>query len=132
VGFLVAGFFLNAVGIRGGAALDAITDVGITLLLFTIGLKLDASIFLRREVWATTAIHCAAMSVAFAALLVAIGSAGLPLLAGVDLGTALALGFALSFSSTVFAVKVFEKKGMACRASGRAPRRTRTFAWCAT
>ncbi|MEE9608147.1 MAG: potassium transporter Kef, partial [Myxococcota bacterium] len=40
IGYLLAGFALNAVGVEGGDLLDRLKDVGVTLLLFTIGLKL--------------------------------------------------------------------------------------------
>ena len=52
VGFLVAGFVLNAIGVEGGGALQTISDLGVTLLLFTIGLKLKIKSLLRPEVWA--------------------------------------------------------------------------------
>lgn len=48
-GFLVAGFVLHALGLQGGEALARVSDLGITLLLFTIGLKLDLASLLRRE-----------------------------------------------------------------------------------
>jgi hypothetical protein len=47
-GFLVAGF-VHALGLQGGEALARVSDLGITLLLFTIGLKLDLASLLRRE-----------------------------------------------------------------------------------
>lgn len=40
VGFLGAGFALHALGVEGGPVLDKFADLGVTLLLFTIGLKL--------------------------------------------------------------------------------------------
>ena len=41
VGFLAAGFLLNAFGIASGEMLQKMSDLGITLLLFTVGLKLN-------------------------------------------------------------------------------------------
>jgi len=41
IGFLLAGFILNAFGAEGGEFLNAVSDLGITLLLFSIGLKLN-------------------------------------------------------------------------------------------
>ena len=41
VGFLAAGFVLNSMGIVAGEVLQIITDLGVTFLLFTIGLKLN-------------------------------------------------------------------------------------------
>ena len=40
VGFLVAGFVLNAFGEQGGEILEFAANIGVLLLLFTIGLKL--------------------------------------------------------------------------------------------
>ena len=37
VGFLLTGFMLNGLGIQGGEVLETIADLGVTLLLFTIG-----------------------------------------------------------------------------------------------
>ena len=37
VGYLLAGFILNGLGIKGGETLVTISDAGVTLLLFTIG-----------------------------------------------------------------------------------------------
>ena len=51
VGFLVAGFVLNAAGVEGGEVLEKISEVGVLLLLFTIGLKLRVRDLLKPEVW---------------------------------------------------------------------------------
>jgi predicted Kef-type K+ transport protein len=48
VGFLVAGFVLNAFGAESGEALQHIADLGVTLLLFSIGCKLRIRGLLRR------------------------------------------------------------------------------------
>ena len=39
VGYLVAGFILSAIGIQSGDSLKAVADIGVTLLLFSIGFK---------------------------------------------------------------------------------------------
>ena len=59
VGFLISGFVLKALGQRGGETLDTISSVGVTLMLFTIGLKLRLRGLLRPEVWAGTSLHIA-------------------------------------------------------------------------
>ena len=41
VGFLAAGFLLNSQGIAGDETLRKLADLGITLLLFTVGLKMN-------------------------------------------------------------------------------------------
>ncbi|MBK5940481.1 cation:proton antiporter family protein [Halochromatium roseum] len=111
VGYLVGGFLLHAFGAREDALVEELAHIGITLLLFTIGLKLKLKSLAQPHVWGTAALHMVAMLAIVVPLLLAIGDLGLPLLVGADLGTALLLTFALSFSSTVFAVKVLEEKG---------------------
>ncbi|MCF8015999.1 MAG: cation:proton antiporter, partial [Chromatiaceae bacterium] len=111
VGYLVGGFVLHAFGAREDVLVEELAHIGITLLLFTIGLKLKLKSLAQPHVWGTAALHMVAMLAIVVPLLLAIGDLGLPLLVGADLGTALLLTFALSFSSTVFAVKVLEEKG---------------------
>ena len=108
VGFLVAGFGLGATGFEASAELRTIADLGVTLLLFTIGLKLRVRSLLRPEILAGSVLHMAIVVVAFAGLFLLLGFG---LFATLDLRTALLIAFALSFSSTVFAVKVFEEQG---------------------
>lgn len=110
VGFLIAGFILRATGNEAHELLPRIADFGVTLLLFTIGLKLEVRSLLRPEVWAGTTIHMAITSVLLGALALGLGACGLPLFNQLSVKTALIVGFALSFSSTVFAAKVFEDR----------------------
>jgi predicted Kef-type K+ transport protein len=110
LGFLAAGFILNAFEVRQGVeALHELSELGITLLLFTIGLKLDIKTLLRKEIWLGTSIHMLITTIIMAALLSLL--AFTPLLTGVSMTTALLIGFALSFSSTVFAIKILEERG---------------------
>ncbi len=111
VGYLVAGFVLNALGAQEDPVIDTLSELGVTLLLFTIGLKLKLKSLAAPQVWGVASLHMVAVVAVFAPLLLALGHLGLPYLAGVDYGPALVLAFALSFSSTVFAVKVLEEKG---------------------
>jgi glutathione-regulated potassium-efflux system ancillary protein KefC len=111
VGFLVAGFLLNLTGAEGGAFLSEIADLGITLLLFSIGLKLNVSQLLRTEVWGVAGTHMLLIVLANTLLVLGLAQLSLPLFTGIDFATAAMIGFALSFSSTVFAVKVLEEKG---------------------
>lgn len=111
VGFLLAGFFLNLAGVSGGDFLHEMADLGVTLLLFTIGLKLSVRQLLRPEVWGVATAHMGAISLGIAATLWLLAGLGLPLVNTLTPASALLLGFALSFSSTVFAVKVFEDRG---------------------
>lgn len=111
VGYLVAGFALYGLGIDPGETLDHFAEIGVTLLLFTIGLKLKLGSLLRPQVWAVATLHMSAVTLGLALVLLGLATTGLSLLDGIAPGTALLLGFALSFSSTVFAVKVLEEKG---------------------
>ena len=119
VGFLVAGFVLNAFGAESGEALQHIADLGVTLLLFSIGCKLRIRTLLRPEVWAGASIHMLITVGVFGAGIYAVSLAGLSLFADLDLKLSLLIAFALSFSSTVFAVKVLEERGDAGSLHGR-------------
>ncbi|SHL89967.1 cation:proton antiporter [Vreelandella subglaciescola] len=109
VGFLGAGFALNAYGPMVGLPSDAgpilehTAHLGVLLLLFTIGLKLNIKNLFEPVV----------LGSAFAHLLISgsVFTAGFAWLAGLPLETAILLSIALSFSSTVLAAKVLESKG---------------------
>lgn len=111
VGFLAAGFVLNAYGSTTGVILEKLADLGITLLLFTVGLKLNLKTLARPQVWAVTGIHTSLVVVIFGFAIYLLAIAGAPFFAGLDLQKALLIAFALSFSSTVFVVKTLEEKG---------------------
>jgi predicted Kef-type K+ transport protein len=110
VGFLLAGFALNWAGAEGGGFLDEIADLGVTLLLFSIGLKLQVGKLLKPEVWGVAMAHMTIMVLLLAALLLSLTLLPLAMFADFGMQQALLVGFALSFSSTVFAVKVLEEK----------------------
>ena len=111
VGFLAAGFVLNAMDVAGGAVLDYAADLGVLLLLFTIGLKLNLRSLLAPAIWGGGGIHMVLMVIVVGSLLGVIGLGGLGVFALVDLREAAIVAFALSFSSTVFAVKILEERG---------------------
>lgn len=119
VGFLVAGFAAHALGVEGGAVLTLISDLGVTLLLFMIGLELDIRRLFRLEVLGTASLHAGVTTLLLAGGLFGAGAAGIAAVAGLDLSAALFLGFALSFSSTVFAVKNLEDRGESASLHGR-------------
>ena len=119
VGFLAAGFVINALDVAEVPQLDVLADLGVTLLLFAIGLKLDVRILLRREVWLTTSVHMLiSVALGVAALWLA-AVAGVAMLVGQSMQTIALLAFALSFSSTVFVVKVLEERGESHALYGR-------------
>ena len=119
IGFLVAGFLLNLYGVSGGDMLRKLSDLGITLLLFIVGLKLNVRIFVRPQVWAVTGLHMAIIVPLFATLIYVVAILGVPLLAGLDFLRCLLIAFALSFSSTVFVVKALEESGQTAALHGR-------------
>jgi len=111
VGFLVAGFAYNMVGLEVPTGLQLVADLGVTLLLFSIGLKLDLRGLAKAEIWATSLAHLVLSTVFFAGV-IWLGQQLFPIaLFELSITAMVILGFALSFSSTVFAVKVLEDKG---------------------
>ena len=112
LGFLIAGFLMNFLGLtEGSLALETIADLGIILLLFTIGLKLELKGLAKPEVWGGATIHALSTILFLFVLILAGATYGLAKFAGLHPAQAALIGFALSFSSTVFAVKSLEEKG---------------------
>jgi len=111
VGFLATGFLLNYLGFASGETLQKLADLGITLLLFTVGLKLNLKVLIRPQVWAVTVLHTSIIVALFGAVIFALALINVPLFSGLDLRLSLLIAFALSFSSTVFVVKSLEDKG---------------------
>lgn len=109
IGFLAAGFILSGYGVDKIAGLEVAADIGVTLMLFAIGLKLDLKALLGKEVWLTATAHMVLAVLAgtgFIALLSVWGIAGVA-----NMKVAAVLAFALSFSSTVFAIKILQDRG---------------------
>ena len=119
VGYLVSGFLMNQLGIELTEALSSIADLGITLLLFTIGLKLDFRSLTRAHIWGVTSIHLLLIVCIAGSFILLVSVLGLRLFAGLNWVDAALLAFALSFSSTVFAVKILEEKGEMLANHGR-------------
>ena len=57
IGFLVAGFALNFLGYQSDDSLVTLSNLGITLMLFTIGLKLNVKSLFKNEIWLTSSLH---------------------------------------------------------------------------
>ncbi len=119
VGFLAAGFALQALGAKGGETLSSVADFGITLLLFSIGLKLNFRTLWRPEIWGVASLHMTLVVTLLGITILGFSLLGLHVFAEIDLKTAALLAFALSFSSTVFAVKILEEKGELSARYGR-------------
>ena len=109
VGFLAAGFLLHVFGFTAFAGLQQVSDIGVVLLLFTIGLKFDLRSLLQPEALGTAALHMVTVVLLGAGTIGAAAAIGIVSVGG-GLGTLALLGFALSFSSTVLVVKVLEDR----------------------
>ncbi|MBY5992258.1 cation:proton antiporter family protein [Ferrimonas balearica] len=111
IGYLAAGFALYGSGVEALPFLEPIADLGVLLLLFAIGLKLDLRSLARAEVWAGASIHLLLTMVITTSAIKLFGTMGIALFGELDLNQAILLAFALGFSSTVFAIKVLEERG---------------------
>jgi len=110
LGYLAAGFALEFLGLRPDPSLESLASVGISLLLFGVGLKLDVRSVVRPQVWAVAVSHMALTVALASAVAFGLAALGVGLFASLTLEQAALIGFALSFSSTVFAVKVLEQR----------------------
>ncbi|MBB1475548.1 cation:proton antiporter family protein [Shewanella vesiculosa] len=113
IGYLAAGFVLFTLGIKDTSLpiLQQLADLGVTLLLFSIGLKLDLKSLFKAEVWAGSSLHLIGSILFFVPVLKVLGFLGIEQLDGFSFNQLMLVAFALSFSSTVFAVKVLEDSG---------------------
>lgn len=103
VGYLIAGIVLSVIGVPDNSDLIIqIGDLGVTLLLFTVGLHLRLKSIVQPEVFGVGIIHLVISALVFG---------GIGLLNDWDLGTASMVGIALGFSSTVLAAKSLEVRG---------------------
>lgn len=111
IGFLLAGFVINQLGFSSGDTLQKVADLGVTLLLFTVGLKLNFQTLLRPQIWLVASAQSLIFVIAIGALLLFGLFKLVPAFSQMNVIEALLIAFALSFSSTVFAVKSLEEKG---------------------
>ncbi|MDO5077133.1 cation:proton antiporter family protein [Corynebacterium sp.] len=109
VGFLAAGFALSTTGVTSLPGIDAVSDLGVTVLLFTIGLHLDPKAIAQVRIVGTTVGHALLTTAAFAVAFAFFGS--LSLMGELSWGSYLLLGLAASFSSTVFVMAVLDETG---------------------
>ena len=119
VGFLAAGFVLNLYGIASGEMLRKLADLGITLLLFIVGLKLNLRTLARPQVWAVTGLHMGLIVPILGTVFFILALLNAPSFSDNGIYQSLLIAFALSFSSTVFVVKVLEDKGETAALHGR-------------
>lgn len=119
VGFLAAGFVLHAAGVQPVPGMATVAELGVTVLLFGIGLKIDVRTLVRREVWLTASVHMAATTLVAAGALALLALMGVALARDGGVTSWFVVGFALAFSSTVVAVKVLEDRGASRSLGGR-------------
>jgi len=110
VGYLLAGYMLNIAGVEANETLGHLADIGIELLLFTVGLKLKPSSLLRREVLSVGSLHL---------LIVTLVSALVYFSFNGQVTGGLVIGVSLAFSSTILAIKVLEDSGELSTLYGR-------------
>jgi glutathione-regulated potassium-efflux system ancillary protein KefC len=110
VGYLLAGFLLkHFFDAQSGEFIEEVSDLGVSLLLFIIGLKLKIKKLARKEIWAGASVHMLLTTALFTLLLLGLSYTSIGFFGALDTELSILLAFALSFSSTVFAVKVLEE-----------------------
>lgn len=119
LGFLIAGFILYALGVESSETIDKISKLGILLLLFTIGLKLNVRSLLRKHVWRGGLYHLMLTVIIYSLIMALLAFLGYNYFSELTFKVTALIAFALSFSSTVFAVKVLEEKGEMKSLQGR-------------
>ena len=111
VGYLIAGFGLGMAGFESTDMIESISNTGILLMLFIIGLKLDIKSLVKPEIYRSTVEHGVSFGLLTFLGILFLGAMGLPLVTDVSWKQAALLAFALSFSSTVCAVAMLEQRG---------------------
>ena len=119
VGFLTAGFVLKFFGVEQSELINGIANFGVILLLFTIGLKLELKQLLKPQIWLTSSLHMAITIVLLSLLIWSGVTFGLAAFTDLTIEQILLISFALSFSSTIFAVKILEETGTSTSTHGR-------------
>ena len=111
IGYLLAGFALNFLGYQADDSLTVLSNLGITLMLFTIGLKLNVKSLFKSEVWLTSSLHTIIWIVFTVVIIKSLAILAVSYFAELDIMTATLIAFALSFSSTVCVIKLLEENG---------------------
>jgi predicted Kef-type K+ transport protein len=111
IGYLIAGFVLNALGYTIDDNLTTIAELGITIMLFTIGLKLNVKDLGKTEIWLTSMAHALVWVLTLTLIVVLLINLSLPYISDLSVQQAALIGFAFSFSSTVCVVKILEESG---------------------
>ncbi|WP_448568765.1 cation:proton antiporter domain-containing protein [Thalassotalea ganghwensis] len=111
IGFLAAGFILHALGFESDQLITDLANLGITLMLFTVGLKLNIKDLVKNEIWLGSLSHTTMWMAIGLFFIKLVAMLSLSAFAELTLASAAILIFALSFSSTVCVVKLLEDHG---------------------
>ncbi len=111
IGFLIAGFTLNFLGYQADDSITTLSNLGITLMLFTIGLKLNVKSLFKGEVWLTSSLHTVIWLILTVVIIKLFAILTISYFTEIDYLTATLIAFALSFSSTVCVIKLLEENG---------------------
>ncbi|WP_286235580.1 cation:proton antiporter family protein [Thalassotalea sediminis] len=111
IGYLLAGFVLHFMGYQADDLVLSLANIGITLMLFTIGLKLNIKDLIKTEVWAGSLSHTLIWMLGGVAVFKLLAFLSVAYFADADYQIAGLVIFALSFSSTVCVVKLLEDHG---------------------
>jgi predicted Kef-type K+ transport protein len=101
VGYLLAGVILSLFGVSNSDLITAIGDMGVTLLLFTIGLHISLKSLLQKEIFGVGLIHLTGSTLLFSLVMIVVGT---------PVFVAVILAAALGFSSTVLTAKSLEAR----------------------
>ncbi|WP_017446307.1 cation:proton antiporter [Gayadomonas joobiniege] len=111
IGYLIAGFAMHAYGLEPLDNLETLADLGITLLLFTIGLKVRVKDLTDTSVIAGSALPMVAITFLVTGGFLALGYLTAFSIFELSWQASALVGFALSFSSTVCVAKILEETG---------------------
>ncbi|WP_075603240.1 cation:proton antiporter family protein [Saccharicrinis aurantiacus] len=120
LGFLLSGFVLNATNAEHSELLEGIADIGVLLLLYTIGLKINIKTLAEKAIFGGTLLSTSISVVVSFGFIWLISLVGLPLFTDLTLAQISIIAFALSFSSTVFVIKILEERGNLNSSEGKA------------
>lgn len=104
IGYIGAGFILHFIGVEKFSGLSELSELGISLLLFSIGLKLDLKSLGKPEILGVT---IAQTIISFCVIFLV----NYFLIGPEFIVSSSIIAFALTFSSTIFAVKILEQRG---------------------
>ena len=101
VGYLAAGLVLTLFGVTGDSTLSAVGDLGVILLLFTVGLHINLRSLLQVQVLGTGGLHLLVSTAIYGVVLFVLQ---------IPLTTAVIIAVSLGFSSTVLTAKTLDSR----------------------